>query len=263
VDKYQPDLLYFDDTELPLGQAGLDMAAHFYNASAARNGGKPDVVLNAKQLKVGHKAALVEDYERGFASAIQPYPWQTDTCIGSWHYDRSRLEKHTYKTAGQVVRMLVDIVSKNGNLLLNIPLKGDGTIDADEEKFLADMAAWMKVNGETLYGTRPWRIFGEGPTKLTAGNFNETRTQLTAKDVRFAQKDDRTVFAFVMGIPTENIEITSLGSGGEGARTVDRVTLVGSDAPVTWKQSTQGLAIVKPERMPCEHVIVFKVTLAR
>ena len=139
VDKYHPDLVYFDDIgQLPLGQAGLHIAAHYYNSNLARNG-KLECVINVKGLNAARKPAVVEDYERGFADDIQPLPWQTDTCIGSWHYDISRFEKHTYKTVGQVARMLVDIVSKNGNLLLNIPVKGDGTIDDDEMKFLHDL----------------------------------------------------------------------------------------------------------------------------
>ncbi len=164
VDKYRPDLLYFDNTgDLPLGQAGLDIAAHYYNASRQWHDGKLEAVLNAKGIDDAHRPGIVEDFERGVAAEIQPAPWQTDTCIGEWHYSRSVAERNQYKTVAQVVDMLVDIVSKNGNLLLSIPVRGDGTIDEDEVEFLEGMAKWMAVNGEAIFGTRPWRVFGEGP----------------------------------------------------------------------------------------------------
>src|SRR5262249_2663016 len=121
VDKYHPDLMYFDDTELPLGQAGLDAAAHFYNSNLAFNGSL-QAVLTAKGIKPEHRAALVEDFERGAANEIQPLPWQTCSCIGQWHYQRDC----KYKSVSQVARMLANIVSKNGCLLLSIPLRGDG-----------------------------------------------------------------------------------------------------------------------------------------
>ena len=165
VDKYHPDLLYFDNIgELPLGQAGLDIAAHLYNTSlAARR--RPQAVLNVKGIDAARRPALVEDYERGASDVIQPAPWQTDTCIGEWHYRRSLFDEHRYKTVAQVVHMLVNIVSKNGNLLLSIPVRGDGTIDEDEVAFLEGMAAWMRVHGEGIFGTRPWKVAGEGPTQ--------------------------------------------------------------------------------------------------
>src|SRR4051794_17544766 len=139
IDKYHPDVLYFDNTELPLGQAGLDIVAHYYNSSAARTKGAPDVVVNAKHMTPEHVAGLVEDIERGVATGIRQLPWQTDTCIGSWHYSRAIAEQNKYKTVPQVIAMLLDIVSKNGNLMLSIPVRGDGTIDDHEVAFLEGM----------------------------------------------------------------------------------------------------------------------------
>jgi len=136
VDKYHPDLLYLDDNELPLGQYGLDIAAHYYNANRAFHGGRLEAVLDAKYMKPEHRAAVVQDIERGVAEGISAAPWQTDTCIGSWHYERRLFDEHKYKTVAQVVHLLVDVVSKNGNLLLSVPLRGDGTIDDDELAFL-------------------------------------------------------------------------------------------------------------------------------
>ena len=158
-----PDVLYFDTNELPLepGRAGCGRA--LLQPSAANNGGKADVVVNGKHIFPAHIGAFVEDIERSTANAIRPDPWQTDTCIGDWHYSRAIAEDNRYATVATIVGMLTDIVSKNGNLMLNIPLRGDGSIDEHEEAFLAGLTAWMDVNSEGIYATRPWKIYGEGP----------------------------------------------------------------------------------------------------
>jgi len=241
VDKYHPDLLYFDNTELPLGQAGLDITAHYYNASLKRHG-KVEAVVTGKKLALEHRPALVEDYERGFAEDIKPQAWQTDTCIGQWHYDRSIFENHRYKSVGQVVRMLVDIVSKNGNLLLNIPVKGDGTIDSDEVKFLDGLAAWMELNGEGIFGSRPWKTFGEGPTKISGGMFNENKMKLGAQDIRFTAKDDA-LYIYVLGMPEGDITIKSLGLNAELGKKVAKIDLLGSNDRIDWNQNADALTI--------------------
>ena len=143
VDQHQPDLLYFDDGEPPTAY-GLDIAANYYNKNRQWHKGRLDAVMNVKDGSPNVKQSMVLDYERGRSDAIAPHPWQTDTCIGDWHYKRAIYETHSYKTPDQVVKMLVDIVSKNGNLLLNIPVRGDGTIDPDEVAFLHGMAAWIE-----------------------------------------------------------------------------------------------------------------------
>jgi len=128
IDRYHPDLIYFDDTALPLwpaSDAGLKIAAHFYNRSNQWHG--DDGVLFGKILEADQRQCMALDIERGRSNVIEPYPWQTDTCIGSWHYETSIFEHHAYKTARTVVLTLIDVVSKNGNLLLNVPLRGDGT----------------------------------------------------------------------------------------------------------------------------------------
>ena len=146
-------------------------------------------------------------------------PWQTDTCIGSWHYQRSVYNDHKYKSARQVVQMLIDIVSKNGNLMLNIPVRGDGTIDDDEVKVLEGLASWIGPNGEAIYATRPFAVYGEGPSvdnpqpKNRFGGAQDVRPY-TAKDFRFTQKGDA-VYAFLMQGPDDGnrAEIKSLAKG--------------------------------------------------
>ena len=180
INKYQPDLIYFDDTALPLwpvSDAGLKIAAHFYNSNNQWHGAKDDGVLFGKILDADQQQCMAWDIERGVNPTILPHPWQTDTCIGGWHYDRGLYDRNDYKSTKTVIQMLADIVSKNGNLLLNIPVRGDGTIDEKELKVVEGIANWMDVNKECIFGTRPWKVFGEGPASagaaLSAQGFNE------------------------------------------------------------------------------------------
>jgi len=273
VDKYHPDLIYFDDSELPLGQAGLDIAAHFYNANAALHGGRLEAVLNAKNLQPVHAPAVVPDIERGVAEAIRPAPWQTDTCIGSWHYDRRIFNEHKYKTVGQVVRMLVDIVSKNGNLLLSVPVRGNGTIDEDEVAFLQGMARWMDINGEGIFGTRPWVVFGEGPSvteKAENGQFGGARDvrskPYTSEDVRFTRKGNA-IYAILLDWPADrSVVIKSFAAGAPGTQQpltgdIADVSLLGSTEKLAWSRDTAGLHVKLPGKRPGEEAYSLKVVL--
>ncbi|UCH15748.1 MAG: alpha-L-fucosidase [Bacteroidales bacterium] len=264
IDKYQPDLVYFDNTGLPLGQAGLDIVAHYYNSSMEWNNGKVDVVATAKRLTGNQNAGVVEDYERGFTGEIKKYPWQTCTCIGEWHYNRNIYNKNSYKSVKQVIHQLIDIVSKNGNLLLSIPLRGDGSIDELEVSFLEGMAEWMETNEEAIYGTRPWKIFGEGPTQVKAGMFNENKTKFTPDDIRFTQKDS-ILYAFIMGWPgNEYVKIESLASVSEylGINKITDINLLGYNGILNWTQDEKGLSIKLPGDKPCQHAIVFKINFS-
>ncbi len=261
VDKYKPDLLYFDDTELPLGQAGLDIAAHYYNSNMKTHGSL-EAVLTSKGLSPDHVGAMVLDIERGRADHILPAPWQTDTCIGDWHYRRSLLENHKYKTTGTVIQMLVDIVSKNGNLMLNIPVRGDGTIDDDERKVLDGLAGWMPVHGEAIYGTRPFSVFGEGaPDVEGSGNFNENQARpYTAQDIRFTTKGD-TLYAFALGWPADGkLTIRTLAAGSrQYPREVGRVEMLGAGGPLHFTRGAAGLVVTLPEKMPNEYAWALKI----
>jgi alpha-L-fucosidase len=215
-----------------------------------------------KGLDAARRPALVEDYERGASDAIQPTPWQTDTCIGEWHYRRTLFEQHRYKTVASVIRMLVNVVSKNGNLLLSVPLRGDGTIDEDEVAFLEGMADWISIHGEGVYGTRPWKVAGEGPTRSAGGMFNEGRTTYSAEDVRFTTKGDA-LFAFLLGWPADrSTVIKALASGSPlvGGRKVTGVSLLGYAGGLQWTQNEQGLTIRLPDRAPSEHAVAVRIT---
>lgn len=266
VDKYHPDVIYFDNTGLPLEQAGLDIAAHYYNASLKWNGGKMNVVINTKQVSAAQRAALVEDIERGVANEIRPAPWQTDTCIGSWHYQRSIFERHQYKTVKQVTQMLVDIVSKNGNLMLSVPIRGDGTLDTDELAFLEGMAKWIAVNGDGIYSTRPWKIYGEGPSvsgPVRAGQFGGARDvrPYTAEDIRFTTKGDA-LYAFMMVWPETRgtvIKSLAINSPQIAGHKVAQVSLLGHRGGLAWTQDEQGLNVKLPAKPPGEHAVTLKI----
>jgi alpha-L-fucosidase len=258
LEKYRPDLVYFDDTALPLGQAGLDAAAWYYNANMAWNGGALDAVVTGKLLTPQQRSALVEDVERGFSDTLRPLPWQTDTCLGNWHYDRPLFERHGYKSAGSVITRLCDVVAKNGNLMLSVPMRGNGTIDSDKIAILEALAAWMKINGEAIFGTRPWRIYGEGPTQIKAGMFGENDIKpFTAQDIRFTTRRG-VLYALAMGWPdTPTLTITSLGSGVPGQ--VQRVDMMGTNQALHYRRDARGLTITLPQHRLGEHVYVFRI----
>jgi alpha-L-fucosidase len=261
IDKYKPDLLYFDDTELPQGQAGLDIAAHFYNSSI-RDKGLLDVVLNSKVLLPEHAGTMVLDIERGRSNDILPYAWQTDTCIGDWHYKRSIFDTHTYKTAATVITSLADIISKNGNLLLNIPLPGNGKPDSDELKFLGELTSWIPVHGEAIYGTRPFSIYGEGSANVQgSSNFNENQSRpFTAEDIRFTTKGD-TLYAFVLAWPTNGkVVIKTLAAGSARfPREVATVELLGAKDAVRFTRDASGLTVNMPDKKPNDYAYVLKI----
>jgi alpha-L-fucosidase len=251
-------VLYFDTNELPLGQAGLDVVSHYYNSSAVRNGGAADVVVNGKHIEPAHVGAFVEDIERGVANGIRPEPWQTDTCIGDWHYSRALAESNGYKTVAQVVGMLVDVVSKNGNLMLNVPVRGDGTIDEHERAFLEGLAAWMEINGEGIFATRPWKLFGEGPTRLSG---REENAAYTSEDIRFTAKAG-TLYAFVLAWPGPGsalIKSLAASSPQLAGRKVTEVSLLGYGGRLEWSQGEQGLAVKLPEKAPSDYAATLRI----
>src|SRR5450830_1872148 len=261
IDSYRPDLVYFDNSGLPLGQAGLDIAAHYYNASKSWHGGKLEAVINGKLITPEHRAAPVEDVERGGRNSIEPLPWQTDTCIGDWHYNRGVLNEHRYKSAASVIHRLCDIVSKNGNLLLSIPVRGDGSIDADERKILEDLAQWMGRNGEAIHGTRPWRMFGEGPAKVGDGMMSESASQpFTAEDIRFTTKDG-TLYAIALGWPKDGLlRITALAQDSALAPgVIERVEALGSSDPLAFKRNSKGLEVRLPEGLAGPIAVALKI----
>jgi alpha-L-fucosidase len=272
INKHHPDLLYFDDTVMPIyptSDIGPRIAAYFYNHNLAHHGHTLEAVMTGKHI-TGPDAiwrkALVLDLERGVSNGGETIPWQTDTCIGHWHYDRGLYENHQYKSAKSVVQMLIDIVSKNGNLMLNIPVRGNGTIDDDEVKVLDALAEWIGPHGEAIYGTRPFTVYGEGPTTTTTappskfGGIADVR-QYTARDIRYTCKGD-TVYAFIMGWPQDGrVVLKSLSTVSRAfPRTIGKIELLGSSGLVTCRRDAGGLAVKLPMQRPNDIAYALKIS---
>jgi alpha-L-fucosidase len=260
IDNYDPDMVYFDDTVLPLfpfSDVGMRLTAHIYNRSIAMKG-RNEAVVNGKILNEQQRRSMVWDIERGQSHQIEPLPWQTCTCIGNWHYDRSLYERKAYKSAQTVVHTLIDVVSKNGNLLLSVPVRGNGSIDDQERAIVEEIGRWMAVNGEAIYDTRPWAVYGEGPvaqeaaTPMSGAGFNEGKGKpFSAADVRFTAKG-KTVFAFVMGWPESGkVLIEAMGSpSAHLSGRIRRVELLGAKGALAFEQTAQGLQVTLPANIP-------------
>lgn len=268
IDQYQPDLMYTDGP-IFFDQWGVALTAHHYNRVAERSGGKVEGVWANKGKSDCVHGTCVLDLERGVVDRIWDDPWQTDTCVGNWHYDKEA----KYKSPKIVLDMLVDIVSRNGNLLLNFPLPSIGMLDPEELKVLEEITKWMRVNGEAIYSTRPWKTFGDGPSMPAsaqaragssehheAGAFNErNRKALTAKDVRFTTKGDA-LYAFLMGWPEGEAVVPVLAPGGtHGVGKIRHVEMLGAKGELKWRQDASGLTVQMPPEKPVDHSVVLKI----
>jgi alpha-L-fucosidase len=258
VEKYKPEIVYFDwwIGQPLMRRAVAEFAAFYYNYAAAHG---TTAVINFKDFAINHKAGVL-DFERGQQDHIVSDHWQTDTSISdaSWGY----IEHDTFKTPAFLVDQLVDIVSKNGNLLLNFGPRSDGTIPDEVRATLLEMGAWLKVNGEAIYATTPWKTFGEGPTQVQAGSFHDTDTKpYTAEDFRFTAKGS-TVYAIGMACPKDGkATIRSLGWAHEGsALSIATIELLGSRGKVTWTQGANALDVTLPSDAACKYAYALKVT---
>jgi alpha-L-fucosidase len=251
IERFEPDLLYTDGS-LPFGghwlgddgpassyECGLEIVAKLYNTSIRRHGENRAVYLqkdrNPDIFSVG-----VLDIEKSQLPGIMPEPWHTDTCIGNWFYD----VRDPYKHPDQIVEMLTDIISKNGVMLLNVLQRPDGTIDEEADYILEKLGEWFAVCGEAVYNTRPWRVFGEGDTRVKIEGFTENKTDWNRNDFRFVQKDGA-VYAFLMG--AAGGETVTLRSFAE--QDVASVELLGC-GPVPFKKEFGVLVVSLPDRLP-------------
>ena len=246
IDNYKLDFLYFDGC-VPFqgddaGQTGFEVMAHFYNQSMLWHKGKQECVLTIKKFKdhgiyVDGVATL--DLERDVAEELRSAPWQTDTSIGPWGYHAGA----DYRSVDVLVDELVDIVSKNGNMLLNVPPKADGTLDAETENILIEIGKWMDINGEAIYGTRPWFKYHEG------------------RNLRFTRKGED-LYAIALKWPgagrTLHIRASALAD-----KKVSDVALLGHEGKLKYGQNNYGLTTTMPQTPPCEHAYCFRITFAR
>ena len=257
VEKYHPDIMYFDWwIGQPSVRADLTRFAAFYYNTSLKYADHVGVI-NYKDYAIQEHSAVL-DLERGQLGEIRPLYWQTDTSVSnkSWGY----IQNDTFKTPEFVVQQLIDIVSKNGNLLLNIGPRSDGTILEEVQTVLRDVGSWLNVNGEAIYGTRPWKIYGEGPTKVAAGSFHDTDTPgYTAEDFRFTAKG-KTLYAIELGWPAGGqAVIRSLGSGAVSGQKIGSVVLLGSDAKLAFQQQADGLRIQLPAQAPGKYAYALRI----
>ncbi len=261
IDQYEPDILWFDfywDKEV-FRPYHKKLAAYYYNQGIRW---KKGVVLQGKNFggfESFPDGTFLYDLERGKLSDIKKEPWQTDTSIGanSWGYVSNWISK----TPNKLIDDLVDIVSKNGCLLLNVGPKADGTIPVDQQEVLLEIGAWLKVNGGAIYGSRPWRIFGEGPTAVAVGHHSEGKNKdFTAQDFRFTTNGDK-LYAIAMDWSTEGtMNIKSLAHGSENCPwQIKEIRLLGLDDELEWHQDKEALTIHIPASKPGDHAFVFEV----
>ena len=253
VENYQPQLFWFDWW---IEQPAMDpyrksFAAYYYNKGLEWNKG---VVINYKNISYPEGTAVL-DLERGKLAGIRKIPWQTDDAIGnkSWGY----ADSNTFKSTQYVITNLIDIVSKNGNLLLNIGPRSDGTITPEETEVLLGTGKWLDINGEAIYGTRPWKTFGEGPTESASGSFADQKKPYTAQDIRFTTKAE-ILYAIAMGNPAANSLIKSLGTKAANGN-IASVELLGSEEKVSWTQQADALLIKPSKSYPSTNAVVYKI----
>ncbi|EIJ40767.1 alpha-L-fucosidase [Galbibacter orientalis DSM 19592] len=258
IDVYQPDLIWFDWwLENMTEESRLKFLAYYYNKGIEWN---KEVAVCYKESTFT-EATAIKDYERGRPNQPKENTWLTDTSPGAWFYRPGAI----FKTPNELIDILIDIVSKNGVMLLNVPPDPNGSIPTVMEDLLIDMGAWLEVNGEAIYGTRPWVIFGEGPTRLPEGGHKvEEKVKLEYKntDIRFTKKSDKEFFVIVMDKPDSEIVVTSLSTqiGALNSKILN-IELLGSKEKIKWKRNEKGLIITSPKNFPTEYAHAFKIVL--
>ncbi|MCD8048349.1 MAG: alpha-L-fucosidase [Clostridia bacterium] len=263
VDNYNPKVFYFDwwiqhEAAKPYLKK---FAAYYYNRAIERG---EEVVINYKHDAFCFGTA-VPDIERGQFAEAKPYIWQTDTSVArnSWCYT----EGNTYKKPYEIVRTLVDVVSKNGRMLLNIGPKADGTAPDEDREILLAIGGWLKKNGEAIYGAKVWRYSEEGPTKTVEGQFNDGReTKYTEHDFRFTVNGG-SIYVFAMNFPESGtITVKALAEADASVKPVFNgiikgITVLGFDSEVTYTRDAEGLRI-SAEGVKSEYPVVFKIKMA-
>jgi len=280
IDRYDPDILTFDDgvkfsfdgggpgapdlgVWLGIPDLAPQIIAYYYNRNLQRHGGQLEGVVDLKEVPEPVWGALTRDFEMLMADKLEQEPWQTEACIGHWHYDRPLFERHGYQKASLMIPLFVDIVSKNGNLLLNIPLPGHGEPDSDEIAFLTAFGDWHTINGEAIKGTRPWTIYGEGPStqpRQQLSSYQLSKLSFDHRDIRFTTKGE-VLYAFALGEPPDGtIRIGALRTGSDHhPRPIGSVELLGSTAELKWSRTDEALVITLPPRAASPYPIAFRI----
>lgn len=268
TENYQPDFIYLDSA-VPFagednGKTGFDFFAWYYNLNQTWHDGVMEGVITHKGNKGPKRAPYFEgiatlDIERGRSKTIRKSPWQTDDSIGPWGYNKTA----DYKDANAIVDKMIDIVSKNGNMLLNVPPKADGTLDDETVKVLKEIGVWFAINGEGIYATRPWEVFGEGPdTKMGS---RDNKSPFTHENVRYTQsKDGKTIYAFLLGCPESKTKIllTAFGKSNPGSSLkINEFTMLGSDDVIPFRHKATGLSFNVPDDCPNDLAVEFRIVV--
>ncbi|MBU3028416.1 alpha-L-fucosidase [Zobellia galactanivorans] len=265
LDQYHPELIYFDSGHFPAGKArGTKLIADFYNMSQKWNKGINQAVVNAKHLTDEEQQMFMLDFENTHSSEVRKLPWQTDIGFDGWFYLEK--EKEDYLPTQDVIHTLADIVSKNGNMLLNITQSANGEIHPYAYQFLKEMTQWMAINSEGIHGTRPWIKFGEGPSRIEGEKDIEHESiDYSSKDFRFTTKGN-VLYAILMKYPEskKEITITSLSKNeilwfGD----IGNVSLLGHKGNLKWKRTANGLVVSLPEKAPCDYAYVIKISSSK
>jgi len=259
IEKYDPDM-FNNDAPFPdetKGKSlGVKLFSSYINRDLQENNGKQTVVLSLKD-KTRDRRAFTYNLERGGANAIKPEPWLWATDLsGNWFYRKNAVNKMSIPV---MVANAVDAISKNGVVMLNVALKGDGTIPEKQINYLTAFGDFLKINGEGIYGTRPWKVFGEGPLEVKDGRQGENHSDYSQEDIRFTTRDG-VLYAFVLALPTTDIVIKTLAEGGLLESEIDNIELLGSAEKIKWTRSVDGLTIALPKTMPGKLVNGFRIT---
>ena len=257
IHNYEPDLIYFDNKlRIIPEQKRKDFLSYYYNF-AFKN--KLEVVCTYKFEEFA-KGAAVLDLERSRMAEKKEFPWLTDDSIdwGSWCH----VSEPDYKSTNRLIDFLVDVVSKNGGVLLNVTPTAQGEIPQPVQERLLEMGEWLKMNGEAIYGTRPWKVLGEGPAKIIEGHLSERQNpDNTEDDIRFTQKDGA-LYALLLDVPTKDIEIRSFGkASGLLDKEIKNIEILGSTEKIRWEINDDFLKINKPDNIIGNHCVVFKITI--
>ena len=257
IDNYQPKLIYFDwwIQNYSFKPYLKKIAAYYYNR--AHQWGR-EVSINYKREAFAPGAATF-DVERGALTGISPVPWQTCTAIGknSWGYTRD----NEFKSPRQIICDLIDIVSKNGMLLLNVGPRADGTITEEEPRVLLELGAWLEINGEGIYDTVPWKTFGEGSVNAESGFFMDGEEKpFTAEDFRFTYRDGN-IYAFWMRPEGRTVRIRSMAAGGRYDFGIESVRMLGEAAALPFERDAEGLRLGLPAEVSPQRPVCFKIRL--
>jgi len=260
IEKYDPDM-FNNDSPYPSIKTGdgigVKLFTDFLNRDLKENNGAQTTVLSFKNPKQ-NKAAFTYNLERGMFGEIQEHPWMWATDLsGSWFY---RKGSKTKMTVPVLIGNAIDAISKNGIVMINVALRGDGTLPEAQANMLQDFGDWVKINKEGIYGTRPWKVNGEGPLKIITKRTGENLKKYSSKDIRFTTKDGD-IYAFVLGEPTETILIKTFHKDGLLAKKIEDVELLGGTEKIEWKQTNDGLLINLSKKQCSNMALSFKIIL--